>query len=169
MGYVTNHSIGMTKQILDADVEQIETFLAHQLPDFVSTIVMLLAMFIIMFSQNFWLALACLIPILVGFVCQFAMMIKILKIGPGAATPTLKLRSFSESMNMITEGVKRVDEILNEKPLPEPAHKGSPSGPKGGLGRSKFPSGYDCSSFSSTRTSVMSLASRYIAFRPLIK
>lgn len=248
MGYVTNNSIGKTKQVLDADVEQIETFLAHQLPDFVSTVVMLLAMFIIMFSQNVWLALACLIPIVVGFVCQFAVMIKILKsgglkenfdalekissssiqyvqgmpsikifgqtvksfrkfyediisyrdfttkmtevirpgyvlfrmfvlsvatfivpvglllflqkpgdvafvvtflffliVGPGAATPTLKLRSFSESMNVITEGVKRVDEVLNEKPLPEPTHKGSPSGREGGLGRSKAPAGYDIS------------------------
>lgn len=248
MGYVTNNSIGKTKQVLDADVEQIETFLAHQLPDFVSTVVMLLAMFIIMFSQNVWLALACLIPIVVGFVCQFAVMIKILKsgglkenfdalekissssiqyvqgmpsikifgqtvksfrkfyediisyrdfttkmtevirpgyvlfrmfvlsvatfivpvglllflqnpgdvafvvtflffliVGPGAATPTLKLRSFSESMNVVTEGVKRVDEVLNEKPLPEPTHKGSPSGREGGLGRSKAPAGYDTS------------------------
>lgn len=248
MGYVTNNSIGKTKQVLDADVEQIETFLAHQLPDFVSTIVMLLAMFIIMFSQNVWPALACLIPIVVGFVCQFAVMVKILKsgglkenfdalekissssiqyvkgmpsikifgqtvksfrkfyediisyrdfttrmtevirpgyvlfrmfvlsvatfivpvglllflknpddvafattflffliLGPGAATPTLKLRSFSESMNVIAEGVKRVDEVLNEKPLPEPAHKGSPSGREGGLGRSKIPSGHDIS------------------------
>lgn len=246
MGYVTNNSIGKIKQVLDADVEQIETFLAHQLPDFVSTIVMLLAMFIIMFSQNVWLALACLIPIVVGFVCQFAVMIKILKsgglkenfdalekissssiqyvqgmpsikifgqtvksfrkfyddiisyrdfttkmtevirpgyvlfrmfvlsvatfivpvglllflknpgdiafvvtflffliLGPGAATPTLKLRSFSESMNIITEGVKRVDEALNEKPLPEPEHKGSPSGREGGLGRSKVPESFD--------------------------
>lgn len=248
MGYVTNNSIGKMKQVLDADVEQIETFLAHQLPDFVSTVVMLLAMFIIMFSQNVWLALACLLPIVVGFVCQFAVMIKILKsgglkenfdalekissssiqyvqgmpsikifgqtvksfrkfyediisyrdfttkmtevirpgyvlfrmfvlsvatfivpvglllflqnpgdvafvvtflffliVGPGAATPTLKLRSFSESMNVVTEGVKRVDEVLNEKPLPEPAHKGSPSGREGGLGRSKIPAGYDIS------------------------
>lgn len=248
MGYVTNNSIGKMKQVLDADVEQIETFLAHQLPDFVSTIVMLLAMFIIMFSQNVWLAFSCLLPIVVGFVCQFAVMIKILKsgglkenfdalekissssiqyiqgmpsikifgqtvksfrkfyediisyrdfttkmtevirpgyvlfrmfvlsvatfivpvglllflkdpgdvafvvtflffliLGPGAATPTLKLRSFSESMNVVTEGVKRVDEVLNEKPLPEPAHKGSPSGREGGLGRSKAQAGYDIS------------------------
>ena len=248
MGYVTNNSIGKMKQVLDADVEQIETFLAHQLPDFVSTVVMLLAMFIIMFSQNVWLALACLLPIVVGFVCQFAVMIKILKsgglkenfdalekissssiqyiqgmpsikifgqtvksfrkfyediisyrdfttkmtevirpgyvlfrmfvlsvatfivpvglllflqktgdvafvvtflffliVGPGAATPTLKLRSFSESMNVVTESVKRVDEVLNEKPLPEPTHKGSPSGREGGLGRSKAQAGYDIS------------------------
>lgn len=246
MGYVTNHSIGKMKQVLDADVEQIEAFLAHQLPDFVSTVVMLLAMFVIMFSQNVWLALACLIPIVVGFVCQFAVMIKILKsgglkenfdalekissssiqyvkgmpsikifgqtvksfrkfyediisyrdfttkmtevirpgyvlfrmfvlsvatfivpvglllflqnpgdvafvvtflffliVGPGAATPTLKLRSFSESMNVITEGVKRVDEVLNEKPLPEPAH--ILSGREGGLGQRKAQAGYDIS------------------------
>ena len=233
MGYVTNNSIGKTKQVLDGDVEQIETFLAHQLPDFVSTIVMLLAMFITMFSQNIYLALACLIPIVAGFACQFAVMVKILKsgglkenldalekissssiqyvqgmpsvkifgqtvksfrkfyddiinyrdfttkmtevirpgyvlfrmfvlsvatfivpiglflfqktpsdiafvvtflffliLGPAAATPTLKLRSFSESMNVIAEGVKRVDKVLNEKPLPEPA-------------QSKVPVGYD--------------------------
>lgn len=231
LGYVTNNSIGKIKQVMDADVEQIETFLAHQLPDFVSTIVMLLAMFIIMFWQNAWLALFCLIPIAAGFVCQFAVMIRILKsgglkenfdalenissssvqyvqgmpaikifgqtvksfrkfyediisyrdfttkmtevirpgyvlfrmfvlsvatfivpvglllflknpddvtfavtflffliLGPGAAAPTLKLRSFSESINVITEGVRRVDEILNEKPLPEPEHKAKPSG-----------------------------------------
>lgn len=240
LGYVTSNSIGKIKQVLDADVEQLEAFLAHQFPDFVSTIVMLLALFIIMFSQNVWLALSCLIPIVVGFVCQFAVMLKILKsgglkenfdalekisssslqyvkgmpsikifgqtvksfrkfyediisyrdfttkmtevirpgyvlfrmfvlstatfivpaglllflrnpndsafvvtflffliLGPGAAAPTLKLRSFSESMNMITEGVRRVDEVLNEKPLPEPEHRGNPS-----VREDVLPSGY---------------------------
>ena len=78
----------------------------------------------------------------VAFVVTFLFF---LILGPGAATPTLKLRSFSESMNVVTEGVKRVDEVLNEKPLPEPAHKGSLSGREGGLGRSKSPAGYDIS------------------------
>lgn len=223
MGYVTNHSIGKIKQVLEADVEQIENFLAHQLPDLVSTVVMLLAIFIIMFSQNIKLAFACLLPIVLGFVCQFAVLIKVMKsggvkenfdalekissssiqyvqgmpsikifgqtvksfrkfyediisyrdfttrmtemirpgfvlfrmfvlsvatflvpaglllylrnpsdvsfvvtflffliLGPGTASLALKLRSFSENMNVITEGVTRVDEVLNEKPLPEP-------------------------------------------------
>lgn len=61
----------------------------------------------------------------VAFVVTFLFF---LILGPGAATPTLKLRSFSESMNIITEGVKRVDEVLNEKPLPEPAQSKIPSG-----------------------------------------
>ena len=223
MGYVTNHSIGKIKQVLEADVEQIENFLAHQLPDLVSTVVMLLAIFIIMFSENIKLAFACLLPIVLGFVCQFAVLIKVMKsggvkenfdalekissssiqyvqgmpsikifgqtvksfqkfyediisyrdfttrmtemiqpgfvlfrmfvlsvatflvpaglllylrnpsdvsfvvtflffliLGPGTASLALKLRGFSENMNVITEGVTRVDEVLNEKPLPEP-------------------------------------------------
>lgn len=230
MGYVTDNSVGKIKQIMDADVEQVEAFLAHQLPDFVSTIVMLLALFIIMFLQNVWLALACLIPIILGFACQFAVMIRIMKsggvkenfdalekisassiqyvkgmpsikifgqtvksfrefyndiisyrdfttkmtekirpgyvlfrmfvlsvatfivpvglltflkapddvafvtaflffliLGPGAAAPTLKLRSFSESMNVINEGVSRVDSVLNEEELAEPEHSKLPA------------------------------------------
>lgn len=222
MGYVSNNSVGKIKQILDTDVEQIEGFLAHQLPDLVSTVIMLIAIFVVMFIENIWLAFACLIPIVVGFVCQLTVMIKIMKSGgvqqnfdalekissssiqyvkgmpaikifgqtvksfqqfyddiisyrdfttemteiirpgfvrfrmfvlsvatfivpiglllflknpkdisfvvtylfflilaPAAATPTLKLRGFSESMNIITEGVKRVESVLNEIPLQE--------------------------------------------------
>lgn len=223
MGYTTNNSVGKTKQILDADVEQMEAFLAHQLPDFLSTIVMIIVLFIVMSVLNFYMALACLLPIIVGFVCQFATMIKLMKngavkenfdalenisasstqyikgmpsikifgqtvksfrkfyddiihyrdfttkmtelvrpgyvrfrvfvlsvamfivpiglliylrnpenisfvttfiffliLGPGMSTPTLKMRSFAEGMNIITESVNRVDTILNEEVLPEP-------------------------------------------------
>ena len=231
MGYMSSNSVGKIKQVLDADVEHLESFLAHQLPDFVGTLAMLFVLFIAMFSLNGWLALACLVPIVVGFGCQFAVMIKIMKsggvkenfdalerissssiqyvkgmpsikifgqtvksfrrfyediinyrdftarmtevirpgyvrfrmfvlsvatfivpvgllfyldnpanvsfvttfiffliLGPGAATPTLKLRNFSESMNVITEGVNRVDEILDEKAMEEPADGKIPEG-----------------------------------------
>ena len=53
----------------------------------------------------------------VSFVVTFLFF---LILGPSAASLALKLRSFSESMSVITEGVTRVDEVLNEKPLPEP-------------------------------------------------
>ncbi|MDD3361768.1 MAG: ABC transporter ATP-binding protein [Hespellia sp.] len=223
MGYLNGTSVGKIKQIMDADIEQMEGFLAHQLPDFVSTLVMLAALFIMMFSLNGWMALACLLTIVIGFACQLIVMLKIMKsggvkanfdalenisnsslqyvkgmpsikifgqtvksfrkfyqdimdyrdftikmteqirpgfvrfrvliqsiatfilpvglllllkkpddvayattfifflvLGPGAATPTLKLRTFSESMNVITEGVTRVNEILNERVMEEP-------------------------------------------------
>lgn len=81
MGYVANHAAGKIKQILDADVEQMEAFLAHQFPDFLSTAAMLIVLFGVMVSFNVWMALACLIPIMVGFSCQFAVMYKLMKSG----------------------------------------------------------------------------------------
>lgn len=81
MGYMNHNAVGKIKQVLDADVEQMEAFLAHQFPDFLSTVVMLLVLFIIMFSLNIGLAFACLIPIVVGFGCQLYTMIKIMKSG----------------------------------------------------------------------------------------
>lgn len=222
MGYVKNNSVGKMKQILDADVEQMEAFLAHQLPDLLSTIVTLAILFLIMLVSDFWLALACILPIVVGFICQFSTMLKLMKsgavkenfdaleninasatqyikgmpaikvfgqtvksfrkfyddiisyrdftirmtdlvrpgyvrfrvfvlsvttflvpvglllymrdpgdvsfvvtflffliLGPGASTPTLKMRSFSESMSTISESVQRVNSVLNKKPLTE--------------------------------------------------
>lgn len=223
MGYVSNHAVGKIKQVLDADVEQMEAFLAHQFPDFLSTLVLLAVILMVMAVSNIWMALACLLPIAIGFGCQFATMMKLMKsgaikenfdalenissssaqyikgmpsikifgqtvrsfrkfyddiiryrdftiqmtelvrpgyvrfrvfvlstatfivpvglllymrspenaafaatfiffliLGPAAASPTLKLRSFSERMNTIAEGVRRVDMILNEEPLREP-------------------------------------------------
>lgn len=81
MGYMNHNAVGKIKQVLDADVEQMEAFLAHQFPDFLSTVVMLIVLFIVMFSLNIGLAFACLIPIVVGFGCQLYTMIKIMKSG----------------------------------------------------------------------------------------
>lgn len=222
MGYFNNNSVGKIKQVIDGDVEQIEVFFAHQLPDLISTVVMLIVLFVVMFITNAWLAFACLIPIVIGFVCQLIAMVKVIKggginenfdalerisssaiqyvkgmpsikifgqtirsfkrfyddiiqyrdfttrmsnyirvgyvqfrtlvlsvatimlpvglilffnvstdaamattliffliLGPGAATPTLKLRSFSESMNLINESVNRIDDVLDTEVLIE--------------------------------------------------
>lgn len=74
LGWFNRNAIGKVKQIVEQDVEQVELFIAHQFPDMVNTIVLLIAMVIIMFSLNVWLALACIIPIIIGFSVQFSMM-----------------------------------------------------------------------------------------------
>lgn len=74
LGWFDGNSIGRIKQITEQDVEQIEIFIAHQLPDLVNTLVLLIAMTVIMFSLNVWLALAAIVPIILGFAAQFSMM-----------------------------------------------------------------------------------------------
>ena len=229
LGWFNRNAIGKVKQIAEQDVEQIEKFIAHQFPDMVNTIVLLIVMVVIMFSLNPWLALACIIPIIIGFVAQFSMMfgkkaqeglseyydalenistssvqyvrgmpsIKIfgqtvhsfrkfyqdimsyrdfstkyadnyepiyclfrvlvlslatfiLAIGiflfsgdpqnmafaitllfflifaPSISTPVFKFNNLGSSMNNITEGVKRIDEIMTEIPIQEPAEGKNP-------------------------------------------
>jgi ATP-binding cassette subfamily B protein len=74
LGYFNKNSIGKNKQIMEMDVEQIELFIAHQLPDLINTAVMLIAMIVFMFYLNPVLALACVVPIIAGFMAQFSMM-----------------------------------------------------------------------------------------------
>ena len=231
LGWFNRNAIGKVKQIAEQDVEQIEKFIAHQLPDMVNTIVLLLVMVVIMFGLNPWLALACIIPIIIGFTAQFSMMfgkkaqeglseyydalenistssvqyvrgmpsIKIfgqtvhsfrkfyqdimsyrdfstkyadnyeptyclfrvlvlslatfifaigiflfsgdpqnmafaitllffLIFAPGISTPVFMFNSFGSSMNNITEGVRRIDEIMSEIPIQEPTDGKKPQG-----------------------------------------
>ena len=74
LGWFNRNAIGKVKQIAEQDVEQIELFIAHRFPDMVSTVAMFLMMVMVMFRLNVWLALASIIPIIVGFVVQFSMM-----------------------------------------------------------------------------------------------
>lgn len=75
MGYFNTNSTGKTKQILETEVDNIERFVAHQIPDLINTVVTLLVMFIIMFSMNVWLALMSLLPIILGFACEASMLV----------------------------------------------------------------------------------------------
>lgn len=75
LGWFNKNAIGKVKQIAEQDVEQIEKFIAHQFPDMVNTVAILIVMSVVMFSLNFWLSLVCIIPIIIGFGVQFSMML----------------------------------------------------------------------------------------------
>lgn len=229
MGRFTTTASGKTMQVLQTEVDQLEGFLAHHLPDLISTISLLVCLFVAMFSLDIRLALVVFLVAVLGFVCQFIPMIKLMKSGamkenfdalerinaasteyihgmpsikmfgqtprsfagfqshieayrdftvglskklitgvslfrtiivsiatflapacvalwlwdspslslastllfflvfaPAAATPTLKLRSFSEGMTMMSESVNRIEEILNEEPLIKPRNPHTP-------------------------------------------
>ncbi|MDR9506463.1 ABC transporter ATP-binding protein [Brevibacillus agri] len=231
LGYFNKNATGKIKKVVDLDVERIELFIAHQLPDLINTAVMLVVIVVAMFSLDVWLALACIIPMVLGFAAQYSMMagkkakaglkeyfdaleaistssvqyvrgmpaIKIfgqtvhsfrkfyqdmlhyrdfslrytdnfelgyvsfkvvmlslatfffpvglffisqdpdhvafaatlmlfLVLAPGISTPIFKLNNFASAMTTIAEGVKRIDEMLQEKAIPEPEHGAKPTG-----------------------------------------
>ncbi|KAA6449338.1 ABC transporter ATP-binding protein [Bacillus swezeyi] len=72
LGYFTKGSSGAIKKILDSNVEKIESFTAHQIPDLVSAFLMPLIMIMTMFILDWRLAIATVIPILIGYFIQAA-------------------------------------------------------------------------------------------------
>lgn len=73
LGYLTQTSIGTVKKTLEQNVEKIETFIAHQIPDMFNALTTVVVMFSVLFYLNFWMALVCLIAIVLGFGIQASM------------------------------------------------------------------------------------------------
>ncbi len=65
MGYLNNHNSGALKKILSDDVERIESFIAHQIPDFVKGIALPIITIVYLFSQDWRLAAISFVPLLV--------------------------------------------------------------------------------------------------------
>ena len=65
MGYLSNRNSGAFKKIISDDVERIETFIAHQIPDFVKAVALPLLTLGYLFSEDWRLALISCLPLLV--------------------------------------------------------------------------------------------------------
>ncbi|MDR0730668.1 MAG: ABC transporter ATP-binding protein/permease [Treponema sp.] len=74
LGFFDKNASGKIKKIAEIDIEKIELFIAHHLPDLVNTVAMTLIMIAAMFALNPYLGLAALLPIIIGFAAQFSML-----------------------------------------------------------------------------------------------
>jgi ATP-binding cassette subfamily B protein len=68
LGFFSAHTSGEIKKVIIEDVERIEKFLAHQIPDMVSAVVVPLAVFIYLLTIHVPMALVTLMPLVLGFV-----------------------------------------------------------------------------------------------------
>ena len=74
LGFFTSHTSGEIKKVIIEDVERIEKFLAHQIPDFTSAVCVPIIVFIYLLTVNVPMALCLLIPVVLGLAVQFAAM-----------------------------------------------------------------------------------------------
>ena len=74
LGFFDKTSSGRIRKIIDDDTSTTHSFLAHQLPDLASSLVIPLATLFLIFSFNWQLGLACLLPITIAFSTMFVMM-----------------------------------------------------------------------------------------------
>jgi len=65
MGYLSHRNLGAFKKIISDDVERIETFVAHQIPDFVKAVALPLLTISYLFKEDWRLALISCLPLVV--------------------------------------------------------------------------------------------------------
>lgn len=65
MGYLNNRNSGALKKILSDDVERIENFIAHQIPDFVKGVALPVITIIFLFFQDWRLAAISFVPLII--------------------------------------------------------------------------------------------------------
>lgn len=75
LGFFTDNSTGEIKKVLMEDVERLEQFLAHQIPDITVAIVVPLTVFVYLLTVNIPMALILVVPIILTLVLQSIMMV----------------------------------------------------------------------------------------------
>ena len=72
LGYLNNTSTGAIKKTMDQNIEKIEGFIAHTIPDLVNVAATVTVMIVIFFSLDIWLTVVCLAVVAVSLFLQFS-------------------------------------------------------------------------------------------------
>ncbi len=72
LGYLNNTSTGAIKKTMEQNIEKIEGFIAHTIPDLINVIATVIVMLIIFFSLDVWLTIVCLAVVALSIFLQFS-------------------------------------------------------------------------------------------------
>lgn len=72
LGYLNNTSTGAIKKTMDQNIEKIEGFIAHTIPDLVNVVATVAVMLVIFFSLDVWLTVICLVIVVLSLFLQFS-------------------------------------------------------------------------------------------------
>lgn len=72
IGFFANNTTGSVQKTMDENIEKIEGFVAHMLPDIIGSAFVLAALFASLFVLNGWLALTVLLAIVAGLAMQLS-------------------------------------------------------------------------------------------------
>ncbi|MGL6201606.1 MAG: ABC transporter ATP-binding protein [Lachnospiraceae bacterium] len=106
LGYHSVNPSGRQRKIIEKNTDNIETLIAHQMPDTVQAAVLPLAFLVFMFIYDWRLSLICLTPILIGFIILASML-------KGASQGLVKQyeKSVEDISNAATEYVRGISVV----------------------------------------------------------
>ena len=74
LGFFDAHPSGELRKLIEKNTDAPETLIAHQIPNTAQSVALPVFLAIFMFKYNVWMAIACIIPAVVGFVMMMSIM-----------------------------------------------------------------------------------------------
>jgi ATP-binding cassette subfamily B protein len=74
LGFHTDNSTGKLRKVVDDNIEKLESFTAHQIPDLAGSFALPVVTLVILFAFDWRLGLASLVPIIIAFLLQISAM-----------------------------------------------------------------------------------------------
>ncbi len=73
-GFHDTNASGSIRKLIEKNTDSTETLMAHQFPNTAQSIVLPVAFAVFMFRYSVWLSVACLIPVIIGFILMMMIM-----------------------------------------------------------------------------------------------
>ena len=116
LGYLNNTSTGAIKKTMDQNIEKIEGFIAHTIPDLVNVMATVVVMLVIFFSLDVWLTVVCLVVVVLSLFLQFSNFMG--KKGKGVHGYLLRCTGKNERISCaVCTGNARRQDIRAKRPL----------------------------------------------------
>jgi len=74
LGFFDIHQSGELRKLIEKNTDATETLIAHQIPNTAQSFALPVFFAIYMFKYNVWMSLACLIPVIIGFILLMSIM-----------------------------------------------------------------------------------------------
>lgn len=125
LGYLNERSVGDIKTVLNEDIEKLELFLAHNLPEFIDYMIGPVAIFIYLCTVNVALAFISLIPLILSFVVMMIMFSRTKSLLPRANLALANMNSVVieyisgmkqiKAYNMGSDSFKKYSDAIHEE------------------------------------------------------
>ena len=125
LGYLNERSVGDIKTVLNEDIEKLELFLAHNLPEFIHYMIGPVAIFIYLCMVNVALAFISLIPLILSFVVMMIMFSRTKSLLPRANLALANMNSVVieyisgmkqiKAYNMGSDSFKKYSDAIHEE------------------------------------------------------
>lgn len=103
LGFFDSNPSGALRKLIEKNTDSTEKLIAHQIPNTTQSFALPIFFVIYMFKYNVWMAIACLVPVIIGFILMMVMMM-----GKGGEFVRIYQKSSADMSAAVVEYVRGI-------------------------------------------------------------